>query len=900
MNENELTRLVLTDDRSCSPTPQPPALHGESATSREWGTSRTSLAGLLVAVVVILSLGGIATAGETEHADWYAAEHHECLHGKLEHAAASAAWNEKTGADERNFPPDRLVDYGHMKLEMRFDDLNDMRFTATETLWFIPVGSPVSALTLDAVRLEIQSVTMDGQPVSHYRGDETIALEFDPPLPVGKEQTVVFEYICDHPYDGMTFTPYSPDAPHYTAEVHTQGQTETNRHWFIAHDYPNERMTTELIVDVPAGFQVSGNGRLVSHEQRGDRELWHWLQDKPHVSYLVSLVIGRFDIVELEHPRVPMKVWVQQGLGHQVEQTYGNTGAMLDLFERRLGVAYPWDRYDQITVKNFGAGGMENTSVTSMYPTAIFDETALKDRDLDSLIAHELGHQWTGDLITCKSWEHIWLNEGWATYCSALWFEQRDGQDGYLDSMRRSFGVAYRDNTTNDLPMVSPIYEHSWETFRRRANPYPKGASILHMLRMMLGEEVFWKGVHLYMNRHAYDVVETSDFRYAMEEASGMGLEWFFDQWCYRPGTPDLDVTIDYDTRKSELRVQVEQQQHIDERTPAFRFDLPVFVRTDSGTETHVIDVTEKTTTYTAKLDGPPTLVAVDPHLHALKTIEVHKPKELWIAQATGGPTIAARHAAISALGDSETSRHRDLLVRLIEDEGLRYTLRSTAAESLRGYSSETAKAEMLRLARSDIDDPRVRDNVISALRDHDNEDVGELLAEFASNDPSYSCRVSAIRALAHHEADEHADLIMTLVDVSSQHDQIRSAALEALAELDDERGLGLAMKYAAYGYMDRSRPDAIGAITDLAHHDTDTVVELLLPLLHDPEPRSRRAAMSALADIGDERGLEPLEAIADTDPDPAMRERAERAVEELRKNMEKDGDSSAGDDEGA
>src|SRR5690606_32345803 len=225
------------------------------------------------------------------------------------------------------------------------------------------------------------------------------------------------------------------------------------RHWFVCHDYPNERMTTELIVDVPAVYSVSSNGRLVSHLTTGDRAVWHWLQDKPHVPYLVTLVIGTFDIVEIPHDRVPMKVWVPQGLGDQVMQTYGRTGDMIDLFEQRFGVPYPWDRYDKRVVKNFGAGGMENTSATSMYPTAILDSTALLDGDLDGLIAHELAHQWTGDLITCKSWAHIWLNEGWATYCSALWNERRFGEDGYLDSIRNNFGVARRDRTTNELPM---------------------------------------------------------------------------------------------------------------------------------------------------------------------------------------------------------------------------------------------------------------------------------------------------------------------------------------------------------------------------------------------------------------------------------------------------------------
>jgi len=395
----------------------------------------------------LLSLLLTAPVAVTTHADsaldnWLegVCEHGEgCMHGKLLRDALSRgleglgfdqAWDAQTGADQRHFPPDRIVNHEHMRLEMLFPDLDEPMFSARQTLRVRPIAGPVEQLGLDAVDLEIHSVRRsDGSDIEHHSDGQRLKLRFDPPLAADRTHDLIIEYTCSEPWDGLFFTPSSPDAPEYGPEVHSQGQPEANRHWFVAHDFPNEMMTTELIVDVPAGFQVSSNGHLVSHVTIGDRTVWHWHQDKPHVSYLVTLIIGKFDIVPLAHDRVPMQVWVPRGLGHQVEGTYGNTGAMIDLFERRFGVAYPWARYDQLVVKNFGSGGMENTAATTMYPTAIFDEIALEDADLDGLIAHELAHQWAGNLLTCKSWEHIWLNEGWATISSALWFEERDGED---------------------------------------------------------------------------------------------------------------------------------------------------------------------------------------------------------------------------------------------------------------------------------------------------------------------------------------------------------------------------------------------------------------------------------------------------------------------------------------
>jgi len=553
------------------------------------------------------------------------------------------------------------------------------------------------------------------------------------------------------------------------------------------------------------------------------------------------------------------------------------------VLERRFGYPYPWDRYDQVVVKNFGPGGMENTSITTLYPTAILDETALGDESLEGLISHELAHQWAGDLFTCKSWAHIWLNEGWATYGSALWFEHRDGEDGYLDSMRRSFGrLARRDKTTSGQPMVSNIYEHAWENFGRGANPYAKGASILHMLRMMLGDEVFFEGVGLFVNRHALGEVETNDARYAMEEVSGLGLEWFFEQWCCRPGIPRLKVGVDYDGGSRELQVEVMQTQRVDDRTPAFRFILPIYVETSAGIETFDIEVRETKVSRQIRLDGPPTIVAVDPWMHVLKTAAVDKPDPLWLEQVEHGPTIASRHAAIEALADRDTPQVVELLSRVITDESTRHTLRQTAVETLAGLSSKKARTALLAIAESGVGDPRVREPLIKALEDFEAEQVVTLLAEVAETDPSYTTRVAAIEALAHHGAAEYADRIAALVHVESQHDQIRKAALVALADLDDPRGLDLGFQYSAYGYMDRSRPVAIKAVGKLGHYAPDRAVAFLIALLDDPERRTVSAAGEALAEMGDERAVEPLRAVSEAHPNDRLRRQAEQWLKKL------------------
>jgi len=816
-----------------------------------------------------------------------------CLNGRLERlererleagAAALAPLDEATGKDLRRFPPDRLADYKHMKLELRFEDLNNRSFTGRETLTLAPIGASLSSLKLNAENLGIQNVSLGSGTgkVEHYTDGKVLSLRFEPPLAAGVDATLVIDYTCVEPYDGMFFTPSNPSAPDYTAEVHTQGQQESNRFWFPCHDYPNERLSTELIVTVPEGLQVSSNGELVSHVKTGDREMWHYLQAKPHVNYLVSLIIGEFDVVEIPYDNVPLHVWVPKGQGDMVMQTYGRTGAMIDTFEKRFGVDYPWVKYDQLCAKNFNAGGMENTSATTMYPTAIYDEKQLLDSDMDSLIAHELCHQWTGDMITCKSWAHIWLNEGWATYGEALWFEERDGIEGYLDDMAGNFRVARRDRTSNEVPMVSIIEDDPGSYFGRAANPYSKGSSILHMLRMMLGDDVFFRGVKLYMNRHAGGLVETNDFRYAMEEVSGLGLEWFFEQWCYRPGCPDLKVTTKYDGTTRELTIDVLQQQQIDVRTPAFRFQLPVHVITEGGKHAYTIDVNTTHTTFTKELPSPPKVVAIDPFLHVLKSMEEDKPLPMWIAQAKQGPMIAARRAAVQALSDTDTGEVIELLTSMIKDTSLRHTLRSDAVQSLASLGSTRAKDALLAIAEAGVEDARVRSDVIGAMGDIDDPRAMTLLVKAASEDDSYATRNAAIRGLGEKKAEDHVDLLLDLVNYESQHQRVRTTALGVLVDLDEPRALPLAIQYSAYGNPDRARGSAIRAVGQLAKHDLDTAVPFLISLLDDPEQGPRGSAISALVQTGDERAKAPLQAIADSDPNPSMKRRAERALEQL------------------
>ncbi|HYE63801.1 MAG TPA: M1 family aminopeptidase [Phycisphaerales bacterium] len=847
-------------------------------------TARTALSRvLLLALAADLALPALAGGG-----------HEGCLEGRtlFVPAAKSAAFDEDSGRDLRNFPPHRLADLTHMRLEILIEDMNTPRFTATQSLRLAALGQPLETLTLDARGLSIASVAMAGRETRFSHDGRALTVTFAPALQPGEIGELITEYSANDPALGLIWTPESPAFPGRPAQLHTQGQPETNSFWFPCRDFPNERLTTELLVTVPAGYTVSGNGYLADRRREirtaktaaGDQRMrpydtFHWVQDKPHVPYLVSLVVGKFDVVDVGSKQLSMPVYVPPGQGPWVQGTYGRTRDMVTFFERVTGQPYPWARYAQLVVWNFGAGGMENTSATTLYDTAVFRPDALIDHDLDGLISHELAHQWFGDLATCNSWEHIWLNEGFATYMTDLWFEHRDGRDRYEAEMIGQFdGVIGADKAEAPAAqgMASKVYTHPWEVFRRPANPYGKGASVLHMLRRELGDEQFFAGVRLYTQRYALKTTETSDLRYALEEVSGRSLEQFFTQWCTRPGVPLLTVTPAWDAASSTLTVTVEQTQPINGDNPAFEFDLPIAISTGSAAlQQHEAAVTGRTATWSTKLDQEPVFIAVDPDMHVLAGITIKQEEPALLRQIANGPTLYSRVQACRTLSSQSgpvSMQAAAALSRVVHDRALHYRLRQ---EAVRALVARGAHADVRSLATTATDHWEVRVTTTEALAQVANSDplkdnsrardaIGAQLAERAAKDKSTKVRAAAIRALADAKTSHTLPAVLAALRVESQSDAIRQAALDALAKLDAPDTIQHAIAYSMPGNDSRTRPTAVAAMAKLARQNKDLAIRTLTDLLHDRQLRTQRAAGDALAEIDDPRAAEALRSAAE------------------------------------
>lgn len=877
-----------------------------SSIHRRFMCARVALFGGLLA-----GLTAVAAAGEKASVAWGGDLRWEFGEGACYHCRALAQglmegegasdqrYEAATGRDLRNYAPDRLVDFLHMRLDIDIPDMNKPNLTARQTLTVKAIAQSVEALALDAEQMEIGEVAMAADSplartttVEHSYDGRRLGLRFDPPLALGVEAKVVVNYELHDPPDGLFWTPESPAWPGRPAQIHTQGQPASNRYWFPAHDFPNERMTTEIVATVPEGFLVSANGREVEKPKatRG-RTTFHWLQDKPHVAYLVTMVVGKFDVEDVapKGSKLPMPVYVPPGQKGLIARNYGRTPEMIRTFERRFGEPYAWDRYAQLLVWNFGSGGMENTSATTMYDTALLDDKALQDTDLEGLISHELGHQWFGDLITCNTWAHIWLNEGWATYCTALWFEERDGyQNGYMNNLHRTMrGIARRDQLKPDSPstrpgMVSRVYEHPWEVFRRVSNPYPKGASILHMLRMKLGEELFFKGVGEYVDRYKFKTAETDDFRKVLEEVSGVSLERFFEQWAFRAGAPKVSVKGRWDEKRRELTLTLRQLQRIDAENPAHVFDLPIEVYSarDSISDAEaapvkfVMSVDGAQHERTIALESEPSMVLIDPDLTVLMDIEAELPQG-WLAnQLTTQRSIASRLDAARFLRSKSGRKTNEALRAVMNNRDEYYTVRAAAADALGALSDGEGLAGAV---ESGIDDPRVRVAAIEGLATiGDGRSVTVLAARAADADESYACRAAALEGLGRRGDESHLPTLLAGLEARSQHDQVRIGAIRGLALLKKKEGLASIIPFTRPGTLNRVRPDAIGAVADLAELDKEAAYDAIAPLLFDREARARTAAGQALVEIKDKRGLAEIERFIETTRHAEERERAE------------------------
>ncbi|MFZ1699380.1 MAG: M1 family aminopeptidase [Pyrinomonadaceae bacterium] len=527
--------------------------------------------------------------------------------------AAFSSFSQRSRPDF-NRPHD--FDVQHYSIRVSFDRAKKEVIGDT-TIILKPLRERFSSVELDAVDLKFASIGMEpsGTPLSYAkRNGGLISVGLGRLYGPADTISIRFKYTAK-PNKGVYFVDASD---RHSAQIWTQGEPDEARHWFPSFDFPSDKATTEQFITAENGETVIGNGELVDRTDAGNgKETWHYRMPVPHSSYLVSFVVGKYVRVDDKYGDLPLGYYVYPGREKTAKNAYSQTPDMIGAFEKLTGVKFPYNKYDQTIVASFQFGGMENITATTMADSEIF----LADSDFGrsivlDLVSHELAHSWFGDLVTCKNWAELWLNEGFATFMEAAYREHAFGRAAYIAKVRSDAAQFMIDDTVTRrrhglfnerAGAVSELFDNSSVT-------YNKGGAVVHMLREQVGDEVFWKAINAYLNKHKFENVESSDLKRAMEEASGQDLGWFFDQWVYGTSFPRLDVRQTYSSRTKTLRLVISQTQKIEPLTPSvFRMPLDIEVETPKGKVIQKVDLTKRVQIVTIPIGAKPSAVDLDP-----------------------------------------------------------------------------------------------------------------------------------------------------------------------------------------------------------------------------------------------------------------------------------------------
>ncbi|HMA43759.1 MAG TPA: M1 family aminopeptidase, partial [Gemmatimonadales bacterium] len=452
---------------------------------------------------------------------------------------------------------------------------------------------------------------------------------------------------------GLTFI--QPEGrPHRPLQIWSQGEDHNNHFWFPTYDFPNDKMTWSLEATVPRGFTAVSNGRLTVDRRNADgSRTMSWRQDKPSATYLVSLIVAPLVKIHDAWRTVPVDYYVYKEDSARAPRLFHRTPDMIDVYSRLTGIPYPWSKYAQTTVADF-FGGMENVSATTLVDW-LPDSRAYADRPWYDwlLIPHELAHQWFGDYVTTENWANMWLNEGFAEFMPGQYWETRLGRhaadDYYLDE--------YRQFMQTDARRRMPLAAEGSN------NIYPKGALVLRMLQRVLGPERFWAAIHRYLTDHAYDNATTDDLRQAVLDATGESLDWFWDEWMYQAGYPELAVTTAYDSAAARLTLTVRQTQVDTAKadstglrftTPAvFRMPLTIRVGTADGDVVQHAELSQREQTIVIPgVRRAPAMVIFDDGNAILKTLTFDQPTSWLATQLERDPDLWNRQWVIERLAE--------------------------------------------------------------------------------------------------------------------------------------------------------------------------------------------------------------------------------------------------------
>jgi aminopeptidase N len=776
-----------------------------------------------------------------------------------------------------HYGPDKTVDVEHIDLHL-VPDLERRRLEGVCTTTVRALDEAVAVLTLDAVDLNVASVESDGRPLKFTARGDRLDVHFDPPLAPETTATFAIAYSVENPRHGLFFVEPSTEYPNKIRHAWTQCQDENARYWFPCLDYPHEKQSTSATIAVPKGQFALGNGELVERRDEGAKTIFRYRQEIPHSTYLVTMVAGPFVEVAQPGASIPIYYYVLPGREADGERSFGKTPAMVAVFEQRLDSPYPYARYSQIAVSDFIFGGMENTSATTQTDRTLHDVRAHLDFSSDPLVAHELAHQWFGDLLTCRDWSQAWLNESFATFFEGVFREADLGYDEYIyDVFEWVKRYLEEDRRRYRRPIVCNDYRDPIELFDRHL--YEKGGAVLHMLRGELGEARFWRAIRRYVRDNAQRSVETIDLIRAIEQATGRNMRAFFDRWIFGGGHPQLRFGAAYDRERRGLTLTIDQTQPVDAQNPAFAFDVDLEV---DGRSMRV-HVEREHETVTIPLDAEPALVRFDPGAFILADVTYALGVRFAAAALSSDPSIVARIRAGRELVKDGSVQAR-AAVQAAFNGDVFWGVAAELASAL--GKSHAAWARDLLLATIAHPHPKVRRAVADALGEFREPEVAAALIGPAIGDESYFVQRAALHSLGKTRNEKAFKILRDAARTTSWNGVIESGAALGLGELADPRATALLLDMTKPGRDVAARGAALVALArqaELLESERAAAVDAIAAALNDPSFFIARAGILAAEHLADKHLLESLDRLAQAGFDGRLRRDGADAAARIR-----------------
>ena len=806
-----------------------------------------------------------------------------------------------------HYNPDRPGQVNHIYLDLSLDIPNQsVRGTCTITL--TPVRKGIKQLTLDAVDLQIKSVMIDevSQPFD-YDGEQ-INIKLLKPTTEEKIK-IAIDYSVERPQRGIYFISPTEDYPDKPTQVWTQGEDEDSRFWFPCFDYPGQLATSEIRVRVPKKFMAISNGELIKTEEVEADKIYHWYQKQVHPTYLMTLAVGDFAELKDEWNNIPITYYVEKSREVDGKRSMGKTPRMMEFLSKKYGYLYPYPKYAQVCVDDFIFGGMENTSTTLLTDRCLLDERATIDNmRTESLVLHELAHQWFGDLVVIKHWSHAWIKEGMASYAEVLWTEREYGKDDavyYLLNEARTY--INEDSSRYRRPIVTNIYREAIELYDRHL--YEKGACVYHMIRGILGDELFDKAIHTFVNDNAHKTVETIDLLRAIDKASGYNLAFLFDRYVFRGGHPDYKVAYSWDGDSNLAKLTVTQTQAKDNKTGSdselFDLKIPIgfgYIDGDvrANGHSHLLRIHQKEQSFYFPLEKKPDFVSFDVNNNFLKTVKLEYPINELKNQLKYDPDPISRIYAATALGKKGgLEAIKALSASLVEDSF--WGVRVEVAKQLGNIKLNQAQSALVKGLEDD--NAKVRRAVIEALGNFKTASAYETVKKcLQDGDASYYAEAAAARCLggmvAGNLKDKQEDAIAILQDIlntrAGWNEVVRSGAIGGLSKITTSAtAVDIILKYTKAGTPQALRLAAIRALGPVSTGQTPQKLEEILEQLDSLSAESffltQVAVSSALGKMETPKAIGILQNLAAQSPDGRVKRMAEEAVSKVQKNIGSD-----------